>query len=258
LGQKPITERLRAYLASPAFTHPNLNDVSRMSSGVTSTLIEANKLLPVEQLRQDLVARLKSFRYPYPEGRRSTRTFYSRANKAGILESLLDGQLFWEIRLWLLLERDAVLENECRVKGVSPHGYPIKFHREMLKQLLRHLEHVHGLVDKYHVDRPWVIEYQRSADLQLVRELRSIFDYYPHADIAKKFAAAPSDSQLEICSALLRALQGAKLGKGRQAFAIQFTSLICSPPSCIQSHVLDPSPEAIRKKIEYRRHRTPL
>jgi hypothetical protein len=63
------------------------------------------------------------------------------------------------------------------------------------------------------------------------------------------------DSQLEIFQALLCGLTKRGVGRGATELAIQLTSLICSPQTSIATKTLNPSPEAIRKKVESQSHK---
>jgi hypothetical protein len=129
-------EKLRAYFASADFTRPPFDDA--LPSGFSSTLDEANSLLPPDVLRQSLIARLEKFRYAYPEARSTEKTFYKQVQAAGILDSLLTGELFWTIRFWLLLEYERCLEKELEGNNLSPYGCPSSFHRKMVKRLIAH------------------------------------------------------------------------------------------------------------------------
>jgi len=246
-----LLETVNAYVGSREFTSPPVDDA--LPPGFSSTLEEADSCWPAEMLRQSLIARLRKFAYPQPEGRRSEKkqkTFYERVKAARIIDSLLNGELFWTIRLWMVLLTASEMEKDLRDENFSPYYCPIPFHREMIEALIANIAKIQELLRRHEVGKEWASECLAALDAQLVREVRGIFLYYPGSPPTEKVVSSPRDYQVEIHDAFLRALENAHVTKGKQNLAIQLTSLVCSPLNCIDTRRLDPSPDAIRKKIE--------
>ena len=52
-----------------------------------------------EKSKRNIVARLKSFLYPYPQGNKSNKTFYEFLKSLGLLEILINPPLLFRIRM---------------------------------------------------------------------------------------------------------------------------------------------------------------
>ena len=235
------------------FTNPTLNQIQPPKT-IPTALLQANALRPPIRLKEDLQKRLKKFSYPYPEERRKKHrvTFYQKVKDAGILRDLLDllhGQLFWAVFVTLQLNEANDIERSKRRTGLSEYGYPIGFHHEMLRELLTHALLINALINDYKVPRAWTENHLRSTDIQLARELAVSHWYWPGAKTAPRgMSSWERDIQVEIFQSISSSLKRHKFAKGAKELAIQLTSLICSPPTCVQTGELDPSPDAIRKK----------
>jgi hypothetical protein len=243
-------KQLDEYLQSGWFTRPSLDQI-QPPKGIATALQWARALRSPIRLRTDLESRLKAFWYPYPEGRRSSSriTFYNKVKGVGLLTDLLDGELFWIVFLTLQLNDQNEIERSRRLAGSSEYGYPIRFHNEMLSELLTHARVINSLVTQYKIPRAWAETHLRSTDTQLARELAISKWYSPGARIGPRTLSSwGRDMQIEIFRAILSALQKHGIERGSR-LATQLTSLICSPQACIVKGELDPSPEAIRRKV---------
>jgi hypothetical protein len=60
-------------------------------------LISKKASLSNEQAKRQLMYRLKRFRYPYPEGNKSHKTFYRHVKEEGVLDVLFTRDLFFQI-----------------------------------------------------------------------------------------------------------------------------------------------------------------
>jgi len=201
---------------------------------------------------RELVARLKHFPYPYPDGNKKGNTFYSHLKKLGLLALLLSPPLLWDIRMVWFFRRHARLEKSLKAKKLSEFGFPLDFHRKMAIELFDHLERITQLAEQHEVpDMEWFAEYYAAIQAQFLREGAA---YYPelrrslkpfHRLRTYEFSA---DNQVMMYDALHRAFSGRNLTKTK--LAQQLTALICSRPDCIETGKLDPSPDSVRKNVK--------
>lgn len=197
--------------------------------------------------------RLRRVTYPQPSARSTSTTFFDHLQKKKLLKVVLDGQLFWEIRIWFQIDRDERLLSRLRKEKLSPAGYDLNFHRKMIVETLAHALHVRDLVKEHRVDPGWVKEHLRNTDLQLLWETNCVFNYLPLLGLSKKrYWKLRTDAQLAIYDSVLEALKNAKVGRGAIKLAEQLTALLTSRRESIDKNTLNPTPAAIRKKVEYR------
>jgi hypothetical protein len=195
-----------------------------------------------------LIARLKRFQYPYPQGNKSRKTFYRHLKDAGLLDVLLNLPLIFEIQSEWFFRRYYDLERKSFDRHQSQHGHPMAFHREMMHDLADHLDRVSEIPRSHRVPKTWFIPYRKVVQQQLLREASICYpellrDFTQAADIR------PRQRKGEREASLFQAIESAFAEKGtiNHKLAQQLTALICSPPDCIRNGKLDPSPETIRR-----------
>src|SRR5262249_45131467 len=157
-------------------------------------------------------------------------------------------QLFWSIRIALLLDETARIEREKKSKASSEYDYPLSFHNEMLRALLMHARQVNSLITDYKVPRAWAESYLRSTDVQLVKELVIFHWYMPGWPLQRRVLPEDRGAAIAIFDAIHRTLQIRWPRKGAKQLAFQLTSLICSSPASIAEGWLDPDPNKIRER----------
>jgi len=211
----PSKKALEGYLLSEWFGRPSEMNVHDVPGHLTSAVNEADAKSSEVNIRSQLLERLETFEYPYPEGRfhgaKRKRSFYDRVVEAGLFDNLLDGNLFRTIRLWWFFLEAERLEKKKKRKGRSEYGYPIDFHRETLAEFLRHALTLHRLRERYEVPATWLSAHLQSTDLQLARDTSVFYSYSPCAkQQSRTFFSYRSDAQLEIFDAISLALQKQK------------------------------------------------
>jgi hypothetical protein len=211
---------------------------------------------PPATSQAQLVRRLRAFRHPYvashPYGvsNRRGKTFFTHVRSLGLLQFVLNPPFLWEVRRAWYFRRHYELEMEQRKKGVSQHGYPISFHKEMMLAISTHLNKISKIASGRKVPEKWFADYRAHAMKQLLAEASIIYPELlrwskPYSRIQPHSLGV--ESRLHIFDAITAELARRKMSNNTLAY--QLTALICSPPDCVKTHKLDPSPGLVRKNI---------
>jgi hypothetical protein len=197
--------------------------------------------------RKRLVQRLKAFEYPYPEGNKRGKTFYTHVESLGHLKYLLEPPFLWEIRRAWFFRLDYELEKQQKIKLSSQYNYPLEFHLKMMHESLRGLQRIIALAKKFNVPKMWIADYFAGAQKQLLKEAGICYPemlrgFIPNSRIYPRAKAV--ETQLSILKSLLTEFK--RKGKANNKLAYQLTALICSGDSCVTTKILDPNPEAVR------------
>jgi len=226
------------------------DDLLRGPAAARSVIQDVHEKFRAEKLREDLTARLKAFPFPY-EGHGSGETFYEHLEGLGLLDCLLHGQLFWEVKLWLELEEVRKRERELSSQKRSAYKLPVAFHQQMATAILNHIRYVHGLLAKHGGGENWVRDYLHAAELQLLWELRCLPSHiimYPYI-MKKNWRLTKNDGLLDMYESVSEAFTAAcrrKPLRGMKELLYAVTALIWSPPACLATGSLKPSPATVK------------
>lgn len=211
----------------------------------------SKELASPERTRNQLIYRLKRFLYPYPEGNRKKRTFYTHVRSLGLLEPLVAPLLLWDIQMAWFLQRHYEIERDLQRKQLSQLGFPLDFHKRMLHLLFAHLQRTTALAQQHHVPvQEWLREYHSEINKQLLLEAGQYFPqlrlWAKPADKLRVYSHAVG-TQVEVYCAISAIFKKRKLKNNK--LACQLTALICSSSARIRGGQLDPNPERVRKYV---------
>lgn len=205
----------------------------------------------LEESKKEILSRLKHFRYPYPAGNKSGRTFYDHLSRLGLVNLLIETPLLYDIRDVWKSKRYYELQVRARSEKLSQHDFPLEFHKKILLLLFDHLEQITCVAEEYAVpDAIWFREYHEAIQRQLLREGAS---YYPqfrkwfkpaHRITVRSFSVS---RQVELFFNLCKSFAKRKVQNKRVAY--QITALMCSSSDSIRKGKLDPDPEEVRKYV---------
>jgi hypothetical protein len=216
---------------------------------------------PLATSQAQLVRRLRAFRYPYvashPYGvsNQQGKTFFAHVQSLGLMQFLLNPPFLWEVRRAWFFRRHYELEMEQRKNGVSQHGYPLSFHKEMMFAISTHLNKISKIANNHKVSKKWFAEHYGQTMKQLLSEASVIYPELlrsqpkPHSKIQPH--SLDVESRLDIFDAITAEL--ARRRMSNNTLTEQLTALICSAPDCVTTHKLDPSPDLVRRNIRDRR-----
>jgi hypothetical protein len=211
-------------------------------------LLAGKALVSTEKAKRSLIDRLKRFQYPYPQGNKARKTFYRHLKDNGLFDVLLSLPLIFEVQGEWFSRRYYDRERKSFERRQSHHGYPLAFHEEMMYELAEHLDSISEVPRRYRVPKSWFATYRKVIQQQLLREAsichpELLRDFTHAADIRPR--QRKGEREANLFGAIERAF--AERGVVNHKLAQQLTALICSPPDCIRTHKLDPSPETIRR-----------
>ena len=211
-----------------------------------------------EKSQARLIARLKTFQYPYPEGNQRHKTFHRHVREEGLLDLLLHPPLLWDIRRAWFFHRYHAIGTRLHQERKSQHGHRLSFHREMMLEISAHLTRILRLARQGQVPRSWFAEYYGAVQKELLREASIV---YPELLRWLKPATQirPHSLEVDLQVDLFHAIEAAfrKRNVVNHKLAYQLAALICSPSNCIKTHRLDPSPETVRRNVRDRSEKLP-
>jgi hypothetical protein len=222
-------------------------------TGGTGVAAEVNRLLgSPEQSREELLARLNAFDYPYPGPNKKHKTFYDHLKTQGMLQVVIQPPFLWKVRMvwWWRIAFETELE--LKKSALSKCRMRLRFHKQMMNLISEHHSRVSAL-GKTHgiVGQPWIVEYLAALDRQFLKEAENV---YPDANRrlvpASQLSIYPFGSapQVEIYRAILDGQKRCEKKRNKK-FACQLTALICSSADSIREKKLEPNPAAVRQNI---------
>jgi hypothetical protein len=200
------------------------------------------------QLKKDLIQRCKTTQY----SERSTTelSLDGRLQSLGLLDAVVSDPVIEEISYELEVFEIEQQERALKGKYLSPHKFPLQFHRSRLNKIFRHVKQLQD--DEFKYKRPTAN--LKAAHELMIREARALFPMYPFGGAGYKPTTATRswDSLiLSIYDTVFAALKSADAGRGRKELAIQLTKVICSPSKFFHPDST-PTSESVRNKIERR------
>jgi hypothetical protein len=223
----------------------------------------SKELSTPEKSREQLIARLKAFRYPYHtwpfhgELSQGGATFYSHVEGLGLLDFLITSPFLWDVRRVWFFQRYHDIELDQRYEKKSQYGYPVAFHREMMLAVARHLARISKIAKKHQVPTDW---FKGHYDESLRLLLKETAVSYPEWGLGTRPVgrirprSLGVDSQLQIFDGITEELKRRNTRNNRLAY--ELTALICSPQSCVVTRILEPTPQAVRTNVRDRRKRS--
>jgi hypothetical protein len=154
-----------------------VDDVDEFANTRIHLIAQSKVYRPIKlnQLRTTIETRLRNFPYPYPEERdHEGRTFFQWLQSRGALEILLSEDVLKDIRNALHLVAIAEADFLYEQRGRNGYGFPVKFHRGILRELLRHQGQIEKLRGQYEVPDGWTENYEAQIGRQEIKELRAI------------------------------------------------------------------------------------
>jgi hypothetical protein len=206
----------------------------------------------LNRTKEKMKWRLQRVRYPYsesPYGEKSDRTFYQYVKNHGLLKLLFSPTLLGEIWMAWMFYGYYLQEQKLNKEKKSQYGYPLRFHRDAMKQIARDLLTLEAIAAQNKVRPEWFAKYRADVLSALLREASIC---YPRMLIGLKSAAqfradkSAGDTQRH----LFRVIQDTFSGKSiSDNFAYHLVALICSPLSSISRGELEPIPTGVGKNI---------
>jgi hypothetical protein len=214
------------------------------------------KAASADQIKKRLLWRMRQVQYPFPPAdRKKTReTIYQVVRKHGLQKALLDPKLIARIKLFWFLSDYYGQERRFHDRKQSHHAYPLRFHRDAMKEMARHLLWLEEMAKQNKVSRNWFSQY-RPAILKAMLQEASI--YCPRIIMGFKSATqippvkSAGDMQMDIYKAITAAVP--KASNLSDNLAYHLTAVIWSSPSSIRAHKLEPTPAAVSRNIRDRR-----
>jgi hypothetical protein len=210
-----------------------------------------------EKSRKHLVRRLKRFRYPYGTMAKLHKSFYVHVRGLGILNFLLSNSFLDNVRsAWFFL-RHYELDKELFDQGKSQDGFPLVFHRDILRELSKHWERIVKIAQKHQVPEEQFTEYLTAIRNQLLIHASS---FYPELQLRYKRASKVTphsfavEKRLEIYDAIQAEFSRKNIRNDELAY--QLTALICSGTQSIANGLLDLAPDAVRLSVTHRMKQT--
>lgn len=209
----------------------------------------------VDASREEILRRLKGFKYPYPAGTKKGTTFYDHVAKVGLLDFLITAPFLYVVRLVWNLQAVHPLEQAQHKQEVSEYGHPLAFHRELMYEIANDLERISEITAKYDVPEKWLVKCRTELLRELRRQVSVLYSggglvgLYKRRDRSKP-SLHDSLNQEMVLEELMQEFENRGL-KEIEQLACQLTALICSDIGCVKNQVLSPSPEGVRSNIRY-------
>jgi hypothetical protein len=207
----------------------------------------------VDASREELLRRLKGFKYPYPHGTKKGATFFDHVTKIGLLEFLTTAPFLYVVRSVWQLQLIHPLEREQYEQKISEYGYPLAVHRQFMYEVVNDLEQISKITAKYDLPEKWLVK----CRTKLLRELRrQVSVLYYGGGLIGLYKARDrheprlydSENQKIVLEELMREFKKRHMKKTEQ-LACQLTALICSDWVYLANQVLSPPPETVRSII---------
>ena len=212
------------------------------------------ELSTIAKSRRQLVRRLQRIRYPYQSTAKIRHSFYSHVKRFRLLTFLRSSEFLYKVRMAWSFHRQYELEKDLFDRKQSQDGYPLVFHRDILREISRHLDRIVKIAGKHGVPKEQFAKYQKSIQDQLRVEVAVC---YPELQRWFKTASRirPHSSAVEMRLEIFDAIQAelAKRSIHNDELAYQLTALICSGRSSIEKRLLDPTPDAVRLSVNDRK-----
>lgn len=113
--------------------------------------------------------KIQLLKYRPPDSKKDRQTFSDILERAEALKTFLSPLVQAEIEKWLLL-RDVFLEHrKNKEERKSVEGFPIQFHKDMMKELKGHFKTIRRVARK-HDSRRAIADYYTSVQREIVRQ----------------------------------------------------------------------------------------
>jgi len=234
----------------PAFVYP----YQPSEDPITPRVIEDSRTR--EDIWRHFKWRMTRVSYPYPkalERKSAPETIYQVVQKKKLLTLLQSQALITQIKLTWFLEDCYVLEKRVHDRNLSKHRYPLRFHRNVMKEIARHLQFLEHEASRNKIPSRWFAEYRPAVLQALLREAsinypRMIFGLESASELPP--AKLTGDRQMELYQAIEAALLSANEDSANLAYHL--IALVVSPVSSVRKGKLEPLPSAIGKNVRDR------
>jgi hypothetical protein len=218
----------------------------------------SRELSTIAKSRRQLVRRSQRIRYPYQSKAKIRHSFYSHVRRFGLLTFLRSSEFLYKVRRAWFFHRHYELEKELFDRKQSQDGYPLVFHRDIMREISKHWDRIVKIAGKHGVPKEQFAEHQKAIQKQLLVEASVCYPEFQH-EFKSEFKTAsrirPHSSAVEMRLAIFDAIQAelAKRSIHNDELAYQLTALICSGRSSIEKRLLDPTPAAVRLSVNDRK-----
>ena len=113
--------------------------------------------------------KIQLLKYRPPDSKKDRQTFSEILKRADVLKTFLSPLVQGEIEKWLLLSDIFKEHRKNKEEGKSVEGFPIQFHKDMRRELLRHFETIRRVARK-HNSRRAIADYYTSVRREIVRQ----------------------------------------------------------------------------------------
>ncbi len=205
--------------------------------------------------RKQFVRRLQRIRYPYQSTAKTRRSFYSHVRGFGLLTFLRSTEFLYKVRRAWFFHRHYELEKDLFDRKQSQDGYPLVFHRDIMREISKHWDRIVTIAGKHGVPKEQFAEHKKAIQKQLLVEASvccpELQRWFKRASRIRPHSCAV-EMRLEIFDAIQAELAKRKMKNDELAY--QLTALICSGRSSIRERLLDPTPDVVRLSVKNRKN----
>jgi hypothetical protein len=214
----------------------------------------SRELSTIAKSRRQLIRRLQRIRYPYQSKAKIRHSFYSQVKRFRLLTFLRSPEFLYKVRMAWFFQRHYKLEKELFEQRKSQDGYPLVFHRDIMREISKHWDRIVKIAGKHGVPKERFAEHRKAIQKQLLVEASVC---YPELQRGFKRAnqirphSFAVERRLEIFDAVQAELIKRKIENDELAY--QLTALICSGRGSIEKRLLDTTPDMVRLSVKDRK-----
>lgn len=260
LIQQYATEAFEAYVAERKRLREKYPSDPTDSSDLSGHLPQPNLIFSrigeeqsdLGQSRNEIVERLQKIRYPYPTSNDpgGRKTLYQHLSDRGILDLLLEPPLLFNIRMIWAFQRSYGMETQLFKAKKSQYEIPLKLHRQMLTELVRHVRQLDKFANNPEVPRDWFSGYRTQILSAILREAAVCYPKMPESSKAaaqiRPLAGKISD-QMMLFEEITRALATRNIKSDKLTYHL--VACLYSPLGVVRTGKLEPLPASVSKTI---------
>lgn len=214
----------------------------------------SRELPTIAKSRRQLIRRLQRIRYPYQSKAKIRHSFYSQVTRFRLLTFLRSPAFLYKIRMAWFLHRHYELEKELFDQKQSQDGYPLVFHRDIMREISKHRDRIVKIAGKHGVPKEQFAEHRKAIQRQLLVEASVCYPELQHrfkraSQIKPRSCAV--EMRLEVFDAIHAELMKRKIENDELGY--QLTTLVCSRRSSIERRILDTTPDMVRLSVRDRK-----
>ncbi len=207
----------------------------------------------LDQIKDRFEQALKTIPYPYPDSRQP-RSTYDVLFRRNLLKPILAPEVFR--KLFIEQRADALLRGLVDLRKPPEQAYGLRFHEDMIKLMMRHVEEIKTVLSKAGVREEWAKESLTGALTQLGKDVRLLYPYYPDTGFPPSSIGRQIVGELIVdVHKIFAAVLNQHRARGARTLAAHLTAIFCTRPEQLRARELKPTPEAIKKLLARRSKR---